>query len=105
MTGLHESTLALSVYNAIARCGQLSRAQLLTVLQKHWEASVAAEEIEAGIAYLLARKMVTEADGFVAAARTQSGAAATVIRDPMQQTELAYSRSQAKVKAGVQLDA
>jgi hypothetical protein len=105
MTGLHDSTLGLSVYNALARCGALSREQIRAVLTKAWHKGVEAEEIDAGVAYLLARRFVTEADDIVAPARTVNGAAATVIRNPLDQTELAYSRKQTKVKDGARLDA
>lgn len=105
MTGLHESTLGWSVYNALARCGRLSRPQALVVLTKHWEPEVESSEIDDGVAYLLKRGFVTEADGILAPVRTVNGAAATLIRNPLEQSELVYSRKQVKVKDGARLDA
>jgi hypothetical protein len=91
MTGLHDSTLALSVYTAIARHGAMGRAQLLATLQRAWMPAVEAPEIESGLRYLAARNIVTEADGVVAARVLVSGAAATVVRNPANQTELVLS--------------
>lgn len=105
MTGLHESTLALSVYNAIARHGTMTREQALAVLQRAWESGLEASEVDTGVAYLLQRKMVTDVNGVLSPARTAAGAAATVVRNPLAQTELVYSKLQQKAPEGMRLDA
>ncbi len=103
MTGLHESTLALSVYNAIARCGTMTREQALAVLQKHWEQQLDLAEMNLGVEYLVTRKMITEADGVLAPSKLVNGAAATVIRHPADATALTYSRVQSKAQDGTRL--
>jgi hypothetical protein len=90
MTGLHTSTLALSVYTAIQRHGSLSDEQVLAVLRQNWLESVEANEIADGLAYLTARDMVTVEGGIIAAKRLRNGVAATVIRHPLDQTQLVY---------------
>lgn len=98
MTGLHESTLALSVYNAVARLGTLNGAQLLDVLQRNWDERVEPDEIQQGIAYLLSRKMVTVAAGVVAPAKLEGGAARTILRSPVCQTELVWGAGAQQVR-------
>lgn len=88
MTGLHESTLALSVYTAIQRRGSMSREQMLVMLREAWDARLEPVEIDEGIEYLITRKMVIDQGGVVAASIVSNGAAATVVRDPRDQTEL-----------------
>jgi hypothetical protein len=100
MTGLHESTLALSVYNAVARLGTLNGAQLLEVLRRNWDNRVEPDEIQQGVSYLLKRKMVTIADGVVAPAKLEGGAARTILRNPIRQTELIWGAGAQQVRGG-----
>jgi hypothetical protein len=100
MTGLHESTLALSVYNAVARLGTLNGAQLLEVLRRNWDERVDPDEIQQGVAYLLRRKMVTVAHGVVAPAKLEGGAARTILRNPARQTELVWGAGAQQVQGG-----
>jgi hypothetical protein len=60
MTNLHESTQALSVYNALLRFGAMRRDQIHTKLREFWRSDVEAHEVNAGIRYLLERKFVEE---------------------------------------------
>ncbi len=85
---IHESTIALSVYNAIQRLGAMNREQILTKLKAAWDPVTDLDEIDGGIAYLLKRTLVIETDGVVSARIVNNGAAATVVRDPCDQTEL-----------------
>lgn len=105
MTGLHESTLALSVYNAIARDGTMTRAQAFAYLQKNWDdgSKLELDEIDQGLQYLLARKLVTFADDVIAPSRLESGAACTVVRHPLKQTELVFGHGKARVSRGLVL--
>ena len=66
----------------------MKREQILQVLRAQWLADFEAAELEAGVAYLLKRRIVTEADGVIAPRVTSNGAAATVVRNPVDQTEL-----------------
>lgn len=88
MTGLHDSTLGMSVYNAIQRLGSISRHQALVFLQKNWAPGLEDTEVDAGANYLLRRKLVTEAAGILSARVLVRGAAATVARSPADSTEL-----------------
>lgn len=101
MTGLHDSTLALSVYNALARCGQLTREQILTVLKANWNEATEAEEIEIGIGFLARRNFIAESDGVLIPSHFERGTAATVIRNPLDNTELTFSRVE---RNGAKLD-
>lgn len=105
MTGLHESTLALSVYNAVARDGTMTAAQAFAYLQRYWDvgAMLELEEVYAGIRYLEKRKIVTVADGTIAPAKLENGAARTVTRNPAQQSELIFGRGRALVDKGLVL--
>lgn len=105
MTGLHESTLALSVYNAIARDGTMTVTQAFAYLRKHWDVDGQLElaEIYEGLRYLEKRKLVTVADGTIAPTKLEGGAARTVIRHPAQQTELIFGRGKALVDKGLVL--
>jgi hypothetical protein len=105
MTGLHESTLALSVYNAIARDGAMTAGQALSYLKRYWDAGGILElgEVEAGIRYLESRKLVTVADETVAPAKLENGAARTVVRHPEQQTELVFGNGMSRISKGTAL--
>ncbi|HTJ17841.1 MAG TPA: hypothetical protein VL494_13770 [Steroidobacteraceae bacterium] len=103
MTGLHESTLALSVYNAVARDGAMDGEQLLAYLRSNWDPRLEPNEVVAGCDYLKARRMIVVADGVVAPARLESGAARTVLRHPARQTELVYGLGAGKPTAGTKL--
>jgi hypothetical protein len=100
MTGLHESTLALSVYNAVARLGSLNGDQIMTVLRNNWDDRVEPSEIAEGVRYLLKRKMVVVADGTVSAAQSEAGAARTILRHPARQTELIWGAGKQQVRGG-----
>jgi hypothetical protein len=90
MTGLHESTLALSIYNAIARTGALSREQLASFLKANWDGQVDLSEIDDGVRYLTKRGMITMIDGSIVPSKLENGAARTVIRKPDKLTELMF---------------
>lgn len=96
MTGLHESTLALSVYNALARLGLMDKQQIVAALAAAWDSRVDLHEVGLGINYLVARKMVTVEGDVVAPTKLVSGAARTVIRHPQRLDELIYGPGQAK---------
>ncbi len=57
---VHVSTLGLSVYNvlALAGCG-MKPEQLLASLQSYWAPEMEQSELDAGIAYLLDRNLVS----------------------------------------------
>lgn len=103
MTGLHESTLALSVYNAVARMGSMNSTQLVTFLSKEWDGRVEVSEVEEGIDYLSRRKMVTIAGGNISPARLDRGAARTVLRNPARLTELVFGAIGALPTPGMRL--
>jgi len=90
MTGVHESTLALSIYTALTRAGDMSTEQALALLKRAWDERLEEEEVAQGLTYLLERKLVTVGDGVIRATRHDGGAAATVVRHPLRQTELVY---------------
>jgi hypothetical protein len=73
MTGLHESTLGLSVYNAIRECGALTIDQIYVRLNSFWTSAFTRSEAERGVAYLLARNFVREEDGVISAAHILNG--------------------------------
>jgi hypothetical protein len=98
MTGLHESTLGLSVYNAIMRHGALTGQQMLAILQANWMPNVEASEVVAGMRYLIKRNLVQDTDGAVAARHVVNGAAAPVMRNPVEPTELLLVTRKAKKK-------
>lgn len=91
MTGLHESTLALSVYTALVRHGSLTRDQACSVLSAAWDPRLERDEVDAGAEYLLARRLVVEADGVLTPSSFKNGAARTVIRSATDQTELVFT--------------
>lgn len=100
MTGLHESTLGLSVYNAIMRHGALSGDQLLGVLKVNWMPNVEALEVEAAARYLIKRDLVLVTEGVISAKHVTNGAAAPLIRNPAAPTELLLVMRKPKKKAG-----
>lgn len=94
MTGLHESTLALSVYNALARHGDMTERQVLAALQRAWHPELETNEVRAGIEYLTRRKMVAASEGGkLGVAQLVGGTARTVLRNPGAQHELMWGSS------------
>lgn len=89
MINVHESTLALSVYRAIQRCGSMTREQIAVHLRKHWEPGFDDADMAIAEKYLRSRGMV-DGEGELRATRTDGGVAATVIRNPARETELIY---------------
>ncbi len=91
MTGLHESTLALSVYNAIARVGSLTPAQAHEHLRSFWRSDVEPSEVFDGIAYLKTRLMVQQHSGAVIPLRTvRGGKPHPLRRSEVDRRELVY---------------
>lgn len=97
MTGLHESTLALSVYNAIVKLGAMNEEQILLALRAGWDPDVERSEVETAIRYLSKRHMVTDVESGVAPAQRYGAAPRAIIRHPQVPTELIFGSGVAVV--------
>jgi hypothetical protein len=87
MINVHESTLALSVYNALRRCGALTPERVITFLRRNWEPEFEAADLGLALKYLQKRGLVTVGET-IAPTGTKDGAAVDVIRNPKRETEL-----------------
>lgn len=88
MMPVHESTLALSVYNAIRFGGSMSSAQALTHLQERWAPEMTIEEVATGVSYLEERGLIVSADGTLRAAHVRGSSPWPLKRLESNPTEL-----------------
>jgi len=103
MTGLHDSTLALSVYNAIARMGSMTYCQTLEALWAAWRPDMELSEVFGGVRYLTQRCLVSVVGDYIVATSLECGVARTVVRHPLRLTELVYGSVDANQENGVVL--
>lgn len=90
MINVHESTLALSVYRAVGRCGPLTPEQVVAFLRREWDPEFDADDLQLALGYLASRLMVVVGETVTASRLTRGGVAATVIRDPKDESSLIY---------------
>ena len=88
MLPVHESTLALSVYNALLRVGSLTLDQVLTHLRANWAPEMVAEEVEIGVSYLRNRGLVALENATLHVSHLRGGVARPIKRREDMPTEL-----------------
>lgn len=85
---VHESTLALSVYNVLMRAGTMTEQQILGYLRTHWAPEVLDAEVKMGIDYLKSRSLVHIHGDAIGAANVRNGVAHPLMRRADTPTEL-----------------
>ncbi len=77
----YQSTMALSVYNALSLTGSdMSREQVDAFLRSTFDVNLAEDYVAQGVEYLLANSLATEIDGVLKIQRLPSGRGKPVVR-------------------------
>lgn len=89
MINLHASTLALSVYNVLMRCGSVTPEQAVAILRRDWEPEFDAEDCGIARRYLETRGYLQP--GELRPTRTRDSLPWPLIRAENRPTELVYA--------------